>query len=163
MKFSIYIIFLTIFSSLILHIKSQTRISCYDSFKLSYFAAGLGSGFGKLAPTVRVRGTDLIYTYQQNSFYNGEIRIKPDTIFIGKIRKTSIDSIFYLVKDIKDTLIYTTNIYVMSGAIIDMTIKFESINLTFRMHNANGQTAKEIIEILNSNIPADKWELWYFD
>ena len=133
-----------------------------DTFKLSYFYAGLGSGLGSMQPTFRVVGTDYYYNLEQNSSYTGEIEMKPQLICKGKLREASIDSIINLVKDMNDTLIYNTNINIMSGGIHSITVKYKKIAVTFRLHNASDATAQKIVDILNTNIPIDKDKLWLF-
>lgn len=134
----------------------------YDTFKLSYSYSGLGSGIGSMQPTFRVTGKNFVYTSEQNSYY-GEADKKTENICKGLLRTSSIDSILNIVKDIKDTLVYKTNVGVMSGGIHNISVKYEKINMTFRLHNASDSTAQKIIDILNSNIPADKQRLWLFD
>jgi hypothetical protein len=130
----------------------------YDNFKLTYSCSGLGSGMGSMQPTFKVSGTDYMYTYQQNSFY-GVPDKQPDTICIGTLRSSSIDSIVDLVKDIQDTIVYRTNLGIMSGAIQHLWVTHDNIEVTFKLHNANDTTAQKIVDILNSNIPANKKRL----
>lgn len=134
----------------------------YKTFNLYYSYSGLGSGMGSMQPTFRVTGKNFVYTSEQNSYY-GKPDKKPENICEGTLRNSSIDSILNLVKDIKDTLVYKTNVGIKSGGIHNISVKYEKINLTFRLHNASDSTAQKIVDILNSNIPADKQKLWLFD
>lgn len=134
----------------------------YEAFKLYYSFSGLGSGMGSMQPTFRVTGKNYVYTNEQNSYY-GKPDKKPESICEGTLRASSIDSILNIVKDIKDTLVYKTNTSIMSGGLHNISVEYEKINVTFQLHNASDPTAKKIVDILNSNIPADKQRLWIFD
>lgn len=133
----------------------------YDDFKLTYMSAGLGSGMGSMQPTFRVTALNYIYTYEQNSYY-GKPNELPDTICTGTLRMSSIDSIIGLVRDIKDTVVYRTTLGVISGGIQQISIAYNSIDLTFKLHNASESTAQKIVDILNSNIPEGQKKLWLF-
>jgi hypothetical protein len=61
-------------------------------FYLYYGLAGLGSNLGKHQPTINVKGTNFVYTYEQNSFW-GKKSKEIDTICIKAFRQSSIDSI----------------------------------------------------------------------
>lgn len=50
----------------------------------------------------------------------------------------------------------------MSGGIHSISVENDKINITFRLHNASDSTAQKIVDILNSNIPADKQKLRLF-
>jgi hypothetical protein len=134
----------------------------YAGFKLYYSYAGLGSGMGSMQPTFRATGASYIYTFQQNS-YIGKPDKQPETKCRGILRNSSIDSIINLVKDIKDTLIYETNASIMSGGIHNVSVIYGKINITFKLHNASNKTARKIVDILNSNIPADQERLFLFN
>lgn len=137
--------------------------SKYDSFKLYYNYAGLGSGMGSLGPVFKVKGTKFKFYYSQNSSFDGKFTKKDKAICDGKIRISSIDSILDLVKDIKDTMIYKTNPYILSGGIHNISIRYEKIKIQFQLHNEFDSTAFKITEILNSNIPEKEDKLWLFN
>jgi hypothetical protein len=126
-----------------------------NNFQLTYIYAGLGSGYNSMQPVFKVNGNDCIYTLEENSSWTGEFTQEPDTLFIGKFRQSSIDSIIDLISDIKDTLIYNTNPEIMSGGIHSIKIATDGIDLTFRLHNASDPVAEKIVAILNSNIPGE--------
>ncbi len=154
---------MTIDKTLTGKIESNTKDSeKYETFKLSYSYSGCGSGMGSMQPTFRVTGKTYVYTSEQNSYY-GKPDKKPESICDGTLRTSSIDSILNIVKVIKDTLVYKTNVGIMSGGIHNISVQFEKTNLTFRLHNTSDPTAQKIVDILNSNIPADKQKLWLFD
>lgn len=131
-----------------------------ELFNLWYSFAGLGSNMGSLQPTFKVLGLEYIYKLEQNSSFSGEFDEKPEFICQGKLRQTSIDSIFNLVKNIQDSVIYNTNIYISSGGIHYITIKYKTKDIAFTLHNATDTTAQKIVDILNSNIPKNKKKLW---
>ncbi len=70
-----------------------------SNFKLTYISVGLGSGYNSMQPVFKVNGTDCIYTLEENSSFTGEFTKEPDTLFIGKFRESSIDSIVELIKN----------------------------------------------------------------
>jgi hypothetical protein len=134
----------------------------YRTFKLYYSYSGLGSGMGSMQPTFRVTGKNYVYKSEQNSYYEKPNK-KPMSICEGILRTSSIDSILNIVKDIKDTLVYKTNAGIMSGGIHNISVQYERIDLTFQLHNASDSSAEKIVDILNSNIPADQQPLWLFN
>ena len=134
-----------------------------STFKLTYIYAGLGSGYNSMQPVFKVNGTDYLYTLEENSSWTGEYTQKPDTLHIGKLRKSSIDSIIELTSIIKETLVYRTAPNIMSGGIHSIKIESDIIDLTFRLHNASDPIAEKIVTILNSNIPGEIRKLWLFN
>lgn len=134
-----------------------------NNFQLTYIYSGLGSNYNSMQPVFKVNGPDCIYTLEENSSWSGEFTQEADTVFIGKFRQSSIDSIIKLTSGIKDTLVYNTNPEIMSGGIHSIKIETNKVNLTFRLHNASNPIAEKIVAILNSNIPNDKRKLWLFN
>jgi hypothetical protein len=132
--------------------ENQSSDPAKDPLRIGYISAGLGSGMGLIQPTFEVNGSKFIYTFEQNSYY-GEPHLEPDTLCIGTFRQSSIDSILNIAATIDDTLVYRTNIHIMSGGIVYVWIKTGDINLTFQMHNAFDTTAQKIVDVLNTNIP----------
>lgn len=141
--------------------KNQTP-EVYEDFKLTYSHAGLGSNFGKRFPTFRVKGRRYFYTLEQNSFM-GESSLEPEFVCQGLLRTSSIDSIIDLVKNIEDTLVYRTNIGVMSGGIHYVSVDYKDIHVLFKLHNAHDTIAQKIVDILNSNINPSFDRLWIFE
>ncbi len=140
---------------------SQDPHQVYQNFNLNFTTAGLGSNMGSMQPTFIINGLDYVYTFDQNSYYGDKTKA-PDTICIGELRITSVDSIINLVKYLPDSSIneFTTT---MSGAVQYFLIKTETIFQTISLHNSTHPIAEKIVDILNSNIPADKPRLWLFD
>lgn len=128
-------------------------------FRLYYSYAGLGSNFGSMEPDFEVIGRHYRYYLKQNTFYSDRAQKKPEFVCQGKLRSSSIDSILDLVKEIKDTLISKTDPGIMSGGIQSILIKKDTINVRFSLHNVSDPRAEKIVQILNSNIPADKQKL----
>lgn len=133
-----------------------------NNFQLTFIYSGLGSNYNTKQPVFQVNGTDCIYTSEENSSFTGAFTQKPDTLFVGKIRQTSIESIMALASNIEDTLIYKFNPNIRSGGFYSIKIKTHQINLTFKLHNASDPTAEKIVAILNSNIPRGIKKLWLF-
>jgi len=141
---------------------TPTDTGKYEIFNLSYLYAGLGSGMGSMQPTFIVKGKNYVYTREQNSYYGKQDK-KTERISDGTLRNSSIDSILDIVKNIKDTFVYKTNVGVMSGGVHHISVEYEKTKVTFQLHNAYDSTAQKIINILNTNIPANKQRLWLFD
>jgi hypothetical protein len=133
-----------------------------DNLSLHFSYAGLGSQMGSKQPVFRVYGLDFIYTLEQNSSWSGEFNLEIDTICTGRVRVASMDSIYHLAQGVKDTLVYKTDPHIMSGGMHHISIKKDSINLTFRLHNASDSIAQIIVELLNSNIHCSDRKLWLF-
>ena len=132
-------------------------------FRLNYTSVGMGSNFMSMQPVFDVTGTEFIYTSEQTSFYEGTEIQKPDTICTGKIRPSSIDSILHLVRGIKDSLVYRTNIGIMSGGLHSIHVSKDNIDIEFRLHNASDAIAQKIVAILNTYIPSSEKKLWLFN
>ncbi len=126
-----------------------------NSFSFYYSFAGLGCNIGSMQPTIKISGTNLIFTYEQNSYYVEKTK-SPDTISVKTIRQSSIDSILTLVSDLKDTTIHETNLCTMSGGIHIMTISNKEVTTSFTLHNTFHRTALKISEIVNQYLPEDK-------
>lgn len=129
-----------------------------DSFYFYYSFAGLGSNMGSMQPTITISETNLIYTFEQNSFF-GEATKRPDTLLITTVRQSSIDSIVKIIGELKDTTIYQTNPCIMSGGIHRMTISSKGDTTNFTMHNTFHRNALKISEIVNQYLPIRK-NIW---
>ncbi|WP_300664845.1 hypothetical protein [Fluviicola sp.] len=141
-----------------LHAQSSSE----KKFELSFYTCGMGSNMGAKFLVLDVQGDDFVYTNEQNPFWDGRPTKKTDTLCLGKIRQTTIDSIIDLIQPIQDTLIYNTNTEVRSGVIQYIRIQYENRHLQFTLHNASDPVAEKIVALLNSNIPEDKPRLWLF-
>lgn len=130
------------------------------SFYLGYTTVGLGPNMGRKEPTIRIKGTQLIYTYEQNSSWTGEIsKDDTDTILVGTFRLTSIDSIRNILHNLSDTTIYQTNPCITDGAIHFLTIAFGQDTTRFELHNTFDYTALKVTDILNFYLPGYR-KLW---
>ena len=125
----------------------------YDSFSLYYGFAGLGSNFGRMCPTIRIEGTGLVYTKEQNSFYKSMPPQEPDTILTCTITTSAIDSILVIIEDLKDTSIFEFNPCIMSGGIHNMRVSFEGDTAAFSLQNTFHHAALSIIRIINPYLP----------
>jgi hypothetical protein len=128
------------------------------TFHLYYGFSGLGSNMGSFQPTIRIDGTNFLYTYEQNSYYR-EKSTRIDTVCIKTFRQNSIDSIIDILKDLKDTSIREYNFCIMSGGIHFLTV-INGIDITsFQLSNTFHYTALKIANILNEYAPVGK-QLW---
>lgn len=130
------------------------------SFYLGYTSAGLTFSMNSKEPTIRIKGTQLIYTFEQNSSSTGEIsKDGIDTILVGKFRLTSIDSIRNILCNLSDTTIYQCNPCITDGCIHYLTVAFGQDTTRFELYNTFDYTALKITDILNSYLPNFK-KLW---
>ena len=136
-------------------------MNTYEAFTLYYSYSGPGSGMGSMQPVFRVTGTRYVYTLEQNSFYGSPDK-KPEAVCEGTVRNSSIDSILSILSNINDSIVYKTNTAVMSGGVHTISVRYNKIHLTFRLHNHSDPDAEKIVDILNSNIPEDKQKLRLF-
>ena len=127
-------------------------------FSLYYGFSGLGSNLGSFQPTIRIKGTTLVYTYEQNSYW-GEKSKRVDTVSIRSFRQSSIDSITEIVKDLGDTSIREYNYCIMSGGIHFLSVTIGVDTTSFELSNTFDYTALKIANILNEYLPQDK-QLW---
>jgi hypothetical protein len=123
-----------------------------DNFFLQYSIAGLGSNLGRLMPTLRIYNRKFKYTKEQNSYW-GKRSKKKKFISKGTLRQGSIDSIYSIVRELKDSIVYRTNPCIMSGGITNITIAFGADTTKFTLHNTSDYTALKIIEIINAYLP----------
>ena len=135
-----------------------TNTNSKSTFYTYYAFSGLGSNMGSLEPKIIITGTELTYTYAQNSYYR-QRTIKEKHISSAVIRVSSVDSILDLVKNLKDTLIFKSNPCIMSGGIHFLTIANGKDSTNFELGNTFDYTALKIINIINEYLPTDK-QLW---
>ena len=129
-----------------------------SKFYLLYLRAGLGSNRGSFEPTIKIEGTKLLYTYEQNSSY-GERNQRIDTIFIKPFRQSSIDSILAIINVLGDTAIFRSNPGIMSGVTQFLNISNGGDTTRFEMMNTFDYTALKVANILNTYLPADQ-QIW---
>ena len=113
---------------------------------------------GSFQPTIKIKGTNFLYTYEQNSYY-GKKDDRVDTVCVKAFRQTSIDSIIDIIKDLKDTSIREYNFCIMSGGIHFLTVTNGIDTTNFQLSNTFDYTALKIANILNEYAPTDK-QLW---
>lgn len=133
-----------------------------SAFSLLYKMQGMGSNNQCKFPAIQVIGVSYVYTNECMNYWTASIFLpreeihKTDTICVGSLRKASIDSIIQLIQQVPDTVTYATNTTISSGVIQYLIIETDSIERRFVLHNAGHSVADKIVEILNSNLPADK-------
>jgi len=127
----------------------------HTAFYLYYGEGGVGSNMEVPLPTIRIKDGFLTYTFEDNipSLFKEKYI---DTVCIIPVRQSSIDSILYLIQDIKDTTINKSNFCIMSGSIHFMTITNGHDSTKFSLMNTFDYTALKIANILNTYIPVDK-------
>ena len=69
----------------------------------------------------------------------------------------------FLITNIKDTLIYRTNINISSGGIHYINISKGKLHFEFQLHNASDPVAEKIVSILNYYIPNPDRKLWLYN
>ena len=92
-------------------------------------------------PIITVNGDKLSYTIEEGTY----------TL---PFRRTSKDSIWQLVKDIKDTAIYRVNPCVMDGAVNQIRIRNRSFQLSYSLANTIDAVSSVVVNILNTYLPA---------
>jgi hypothetical protein len=117
----------------------------------------------KMQPVFKIKGTNFIYSSEEVWKLPNQKNLQRDTLLIGSIRVSSIDSILNIVKDVTDTLVYKTNVHIMSGGMDDITITSGLKKIRFKLHNASDERAKKIISILNTYIPFGMEKLYTVD
>ena len=127
-------------------------------FYLYYGFSGLGSNMGDFQPTIRIKESTMVFTYEQNSYW-GEKDERIDTVFIQSFRQSSIDSILEIVKNLADTTIKESNICIMSGGIHFMSVTNGTDTTCFELFNTFDYTALKIATILNQYLPKDE-QIW---
>jgi|GEM_PF-1848297 len=142
----------------------QTADTRKDStFSLSYISVGLGGNISQLQPMFRVKGSTFVYTLEQAWESKTIKKEKPDTLLIGNLRKSSVDSILSIATEIKGDSVYKLNAGVRSGEIIYLNIICSRRKLNFRLDNSYDPSAKKIVDILNAYIPNKYNKLWVSD
>jgi len=148
-------------------VKEQTENAYWEhskEFKLSYTICGMGSNSYSSFPAFHARGNTFEYTSEQNGFMEKNAkRATPVVICKGNIRYSAIDSIIALVNQSPELNSYSTNTGIMSGTINYLIVEIEGVKHEFTMHNAGNPIAKQVVDILNSHIPADKEKMWVWD
>jgi hypothetical protein len=156
--FILYLASFTIFSQTKPLPQENLNNSAKPTFYLYYGFSGLGSNMGSFQPTIKIKGTNFLYTYEQNSYY-GKKDDRVDTVCVKAFRQTSIDSIIDIIKDLKDTSIREYNFCIMSGGIHFLTVTNGIDTTNFQLSNTFDYTALKIANILNEYAPTDK-QLW---
>ena len=159
----LFVFFTAFLISLTVCAQQVTDTGIDSTFKLSYISVGFGSNMWELQPMFRVKGTHFVYTLEQAWESKNVKKEKPDTLAMGNLRKSSIDSILSITTEIKGDSVYKLNAGVMSGGIIYLDITSNRRKLNFRLDNSYDLTATKIVDILNDYIPDKYRKLWISD
>ncbi len=130
-----------------------------SNFKLSYVSVGLGQNMYEMQPVFKVNGTRFIYTSEEVWIYPDQKKVQRDTLLMGNLRNSSIDSITDLIKGIKDSVVYRIK-HFSSGSIKYIKVSTERKKVRFQLDNASDTTAEKIVNILNSYIPKEYGRLY---
>jgi len=125
---------------------------------IRYSFAELGSNLGSFQPVFRLKGVKFKYTLEQNSYWGKKDKRKKK-LLTGTFRQSSIDSILYLVQNLKDSTIFETNFCIKSGGIHHLTVSNGIDTTKFRLNNTFDYTALKIVAIINDYLPIDK-KIW---
>jgi hypothetical protein len=114
-----------------------------EGFEMTFTTQGLGlANFPRtFYPIITINEDKLSYTIEEGTY----------TL---PFRQTSKDSIWQLVKDIKDTAIYRVNPCVMDGAVNQIRVRDRSFNLSYSLANTIDPVSLVIVNILNTYLPA---------
>lgn len=123
----------------------------HNGFKLDLTTAGLGQNIFEMQPMFRVRGSHFIYSFEE-AWQWPDRSVEKDTIYIGLLRSTSIDSIISIAESIPDTNIYRSRRFT-GGSVQDLVITTPRKKLKITTFNADDTIAAKVIAILNSNLP----------
>lgn len=137
----------------------------HNDFEFSYMFTGFGYNEGEMFSVLKVVGNHYIHTKEQDSSLIGKIYNEPKFVSEGFIRETSIDSILEIIHELKDSLVYRVNdnFELDSGGIHTISIRNDSTNVKFMLHNVSDSSALKLIEIINSNLPNGFDKLWLFE
>lgn len=124
----------------------------YASFSLSFTTTVSDAGSQTMHPGFRVTGRDFVYLMEQNCYYGQPTR-KNDTLCTGLLRPGSIDSILQITGIGRDELI--TKIGKGHNTTVQyLHIKYPQTDVTFELHHATHPLAVQIVDILNTHLPA---------
>lgn len=132
-----------LFCTLATLLLSCTEKSTEPEFELWYAHIGLGSNCASKQPVLRVSGNEYTYTLEETCSWNGDFTLAPETLAVGKLRSSSIDSILILASSIPDSFIYNTNTIISSGGIHKIQIESTQKSLEFKLHNASNPIAEK--------------------
>jgi len=128
------------------------------SFSLRYIFIGFGSNRWDMQPGFTINGTKFTYTSEEVWGISGEKR-QIDTLAMGNVRQSSIDSIIAAISNIQDTIINKSNMKVLSGGIADLKVCYNKKEIFFSLFNTGDTAAEKITHILNSYIPNSSQKL----
>lgn len=150
--------------SIIITLFIFTGVQCLaQPIEASYQFSGMGSNFGQDWPVFKISNGRFVYTREITSYWKGQELPPPDTLLTGVVNSKCLEGLAQLLKENEEGEIYETNINIMSGGIhyIELSSPVKSIQIT--LHNSWHPLAKQIVDLLNLNIPEDLDDLWLND
>jgi hypothetical protein len=133
-----------------------------SSFFLEYSETGLGSKATRSAPWLKVSNDKyLLSIVDCQSTYN-DIDTTALVISSGGIRRSSIDSIVHIVKQLSPGKIFRANSCIYDGRIYTLKLTIDSISWRFDMKNTAEPEILQVFRILNTylstelQLPADE-------
>lgn len=141
---------------------SPEKIICSEqnNFQLHFMNIGYGVDRFRQQPVFRINDEKYIYTYEDVWIFKKWKPAKPDTISTGDFRHSSIDSILYLVRGIKDSVIFKMSSYMLGAGSQSIDISYGKRKIRFQLDGAFDSTAQKIVDILNCYIPKEAKKLW---
>lgn len=133
----------------------------HNEFYLYYASSGLGSNLGSMQPTLRIQGTNLYYTKEQNSFFKERTK-ENDSLFSCTITPSTIDSIYTLLGPIKDSTRFESNMCIRSGSIHFLSVAKGEDTLNLELMNTFDSTAAEVLRLVQHYLPKEH-QLWVVD
>jgi hypothetical protein len=121
-------------------------------FELTFSTIGFGANRFQQQPHFRIINNTFHYTLEDSWIHENLLSNQPDTLLVGTIRQSSIDSMNAIVNKIQDTLIYRSG-FALSGRMIGIEIKNDSRRTVFTIWNSHDENAQKVVDILNTYIP----------
>ena len=129
---------------IVLFLLSQVMLGQDSSFHLDYRVVGLGGNrFYKSFPLVSIDALKM--TYMTNEKKTGR--------HTRKIRPSSVDSIIKILEQLRDTVVFRSNVCVLSGACYILNIVNGPAKLRFTLLNTFDSSAQRIVDVLNLYLP----------
>lgn len=147
------LLLLIILTAISYHNNPSSRVqespTANSDFKLHYMKVGLGNNMFRLQPVFVVENKEFVYTMEQVWAHPDQTDIFKDTLAMGKLRDTSIDSIINIVYNTKDSSISKSERF-SSGSITYISIEAGNKKLKIDLFNASDSTAEKILKIIDT-------------
>lgn len=161
-SFKRIIVFLSslIFSHLIT--SGQTN---YRTFSF-YYSFNRHDSAGLIQPVIKANGTKLMLIYDKDCYKVEKVN-RTDTIAVGTIRQSSLDSIYHTLSEYKDINVYESIPCILGFGIHSMVIVFNQDTTKLIQNKTYHRAYLKIAGIINQYLPKDKqiWptEQWLID